>query len=165
PRSVPALHIPQSPNETRAATRTAAESSARADDLAPRRSRDGHTGTRTGQESLPPMSHARERHRCDVLLLRVQVSGRSEAATVRISRTGKASHNTLPKRNDASPPVPCIPGPTARDFPLLVHRNRTSSVVRIANTAVRTIRTTVSHRSRRVSEIRAYWNHRAFGSD
>src|SRR2546422_5745311 len=30
------------------------------------------------------MSHARERHRCDVLLLRVQVPGRSEAATVRI---------------------------------------------------------------------------------
>src|SRR5207245_8599003 len=73
-----------SPQEPGAAGRTAAESSARPDDPASDRSRDGHTGTRTGQESLSPMPHDGERHRRDVLLLRIQVPGRREAATVRI---------------------------------------------------------------------------------
>src|SRR5213593_3185854 len=83
-RRNPALRIPPGPKETRAAGGPAVESSARADDPAPGRSRDRHARNRTGQESLSPMSHARERHRCDVLLLRVQVPGRNETATVRI---------------------------------------------------------------------------------
>src|SRR5207249_4868685 len=121
PRPVSPLRVPPSPQETEGAGGTATDSSSRPCNPASGRSRDGHTGTRTGQESLSAVPHPRERGRRHVFLLRIQVPKRSEAATVRISRTGKASHNTLPKRNDASPPVPCIPGPTARDFPLLAN--------------------------------------------
>src|SRR5712692_685605 len=84
PRPLPPLWVPPSPQETGRAGGTASDASARPGGPASGRSRDGHTGTRAGQESMSALPHARERQRRDVLLLRIQVPRRREAATVRI---------------------------------------------------------------------------------
>src|SRR5207245_11718203 len=77
-----------------------AESPARAHATAPATTLARHARKRTGQETLAPMSHAREPHRCDVLLLPVQVPGRSEGATVRIL-SQCLLEGRIPMRKDA----------------------------------------------------------------
>src|SRR5437870_2454787 len=84
PRYLPALRIPPSPPETTATGRAAPTSAAASSDPPAGRRGDPHTGTCSGQESLSAMPDPRQCERRDVLLLRIQVHRRSEAATVRI---------------------------------------------------------------------------------